>query len=75
MEWPPLISQDSPTAGEGLDEILLGTITQDDGTTQVTYNGWLPYYFYEDTAPGDANGQGMEGVWFLVSPSGDAIQQ
>ena len=61
-------------AGEGVDSTLLGTITRDDGTTQVTYNGWPLYYFAGDTAPGDTTGQGMEGVWFLVSPTGEAIQ-
>ena len=61
-------------AGEGVDATLLGTITRDDGTTQVTYNGWPLYYFAGDTAAGDTTGQGMEGVWFLVSPTGEAIQ-
>ena len=61
-------------AGDGVDAALIGTITRDDGTTQVTYNGWPLYYFAEDTAPGDANGQGVGGKWFLVSPTGDAIQ-
>ena len=61
-------------AGEGVDSTLLGTITRDDGTTQITYNGWPLYYFADDTAAGDTNGQGMEGVWFLVSPTGEAIQ-
>ena len=62
-------------AGEGVDATLLGTITRDDGSTQVTYNGWPLYYFQDDVAPGDTNGQGMEGVWFLVSPEGEAIEQ
>ena len=77
-EWPPLISQGSPVAGEGVDAALLSTITRDDGTVQVTYNGWPLYLFEEDTAPGDTNGQGLEefgGLWFLVSPAGEAIQQ
>ena len=77
-EWPPLISQGSPVAGEGVDATLLGTITRDDGSLQVTYNGWPLYLFEEDTAAGDTNGQGLEefgGLWFLVSPEGEAIQQ
>jgi predicted lipoprotein with Yx(FWY)xxD motif len=77
-EWPPLISDGDPVAGAGVDAALLGTITRDDGTTQVTYNGWPLYLFAEDTAPGDANGQGLDefgGLWFLVSPTGEAIQQ
>jgi len=40
-EWPPLLVSDGePVAGDGVDQALLGTITRDDGTTQVTYNGW-----------------------------------
>ena len=77
-EWPPLISQGSPVAGEGVDTTLLGTITRDDGSIQVTYNGWPLYFFAADTAPGDTNGQGIDefgGLWFLVSPDGEAIQQ
>src|SRR5687768_11180256 len=73
--WPALLSDGDPVAGEGVDAALLGTITRDDGTTQVTYNGWPLYYFHEDAAAGDTNGQGVGGVWFLVSPAGEAIEQ
>ena len=78
MEWPPLASDGAPVAGEGVDATLLSTITRDDGTLQVTYNGWPLYLFEEDTAPGDTNGQGLDefgGLWFLVSPTGEAVQQ
>jgi predicted lipoprotein with Yx(FWY)xxD motif len=65
-------------AGEGVDASLLGTITRDDGTMQVTYNGWPLYFFHEDAAAGDTNGQGIDefgGLWWLVSPAGEAIEQ
>jgi predicted lipoprotein with Yx(FWY)xxD motif len=77
-EWPPLLTDGDPVAGEGVDAALLGTITRDDGSTQVTYNGWPLYLFEEDTAAGDTNGQGLEefgGLWFLISPTGEPIQQ
>jgi len=77
-DWPPLVSQGEPVAGEGVDETLLGTITRDDGTIQVTYNGRPLYRFEGDTAPGDISGQGLEdefGQWFLMSPAGEPIQQ
>ena len=76
-EWPPLTSDGDPVAGEGVDAALLGTITRDDGSTQVTYNGWPLYLFEEDTAAGDTNGQGIDefgGLWFLVTPTGEAVQ-
>ena len=38
-EWPAVVTTGSATAGEGVDAAMLGTITRDDGTTQVTYNG------------------------------------
>jgi predicted lipoprotein with Yx(FWY)xxD motif len=75
VEWPALTTEGDPVAGEGVDATLLGTITRDDGSTQVTYNGWPLYYFHEDAAAGDTNGQGLGGVWFLVSPEGEAIEQ
>jgi predicted lipoprotein with Yx(FWY)xxD motif len=77
-EWPPLTSAGDPTAGEGVDETLLSTITRDDGSTQVTYNGRPLYLFEGDTAPGDTNGQGVDdefGLWFLISPAGEPIEQ
>lgn len=73
--WPPVIVTGTPTPGIGVDAALLGAITRDDGTMQATYNGWPLYYYSGDTAPGQMAGQGMEGVWFLVSGTGTAIQQ
>ncbi len=75
VEWPPLFTDGEPAAGEGVDAAMLGTITLPDGTMQVTYNGWPLYYFHEDTAAGDTNGQGLGGVWFLVTPAGEMIEQ
>jgi predicted lipoprotein with Yx(FWY)xxD motif len=70
-EWPPFTTEGSPVAGGGAIQGLLGTITREDGITQVTYNGWPLYYF----AGGSTSGQGEENLWFLVSPSGEAIQE
>jgi predicted lipoprotein with Yx(FWY)xxD motif len=75
VNWPPLFTNGDAVAGEGVDEAMLGTITLPDGTTQVTYNGWPLYYYIDDTAAGDANGQGVGGVWFLVTPAGEMIEQ
>jgi predicted lipoprotein with Yx(FWY)xxD motif len=70
--WPPLVAD--ATAGEGVDEALLGTAPRTDGSTQVTYNGWPLYYFANDAAPGDINGQGVNDVWWVVDAAGDAIK-
>lgn len=74
--WPPLTAAGNANAGDGVDSSKLGTISRADGSTQVTYNGHPLYYFVKDQAPGDVNGQGIDkfgGIWYVVSPSGDAI--
>lgn len=71
--WPPLAG--TPTAGDGVDESLLSTITRDDGTTQATIGGSPLYYFASDTGPGDTNGQGVGDVWWVVDPSGARITE
>jgi predicted lipoprotein with Yx(FWY)xxD motif len=70
-EWPPLTTEGEPTAGAGAIQNLLGTITREDGTQQVTYNGW-PLYLYSS---GSIGGHGAEGEWFLVNPSGRAVEE
>ncbi|MDZ4277547.1 MAG: hypothetical protein U1B78_00255 [Dehalococcoidia bacterium] len=68
--WPPLtIESGTPVAGEGVAGEL-GVIERDDGSLQVTYNGSPLHYFANDTAPGDANGQGIGGRWFVVQIEG-----
>ena len=74
-QWPPLIVSGTPQAGQGVDAGLLGTINREDGSLQATYNGWPLYFYVGDTGPGNTSGQGMGGVWFLVSGAGNSIQQ
>ncbi|WP_147918094.1 hypothetical protein [Ruania zhangjianzhongii] len=71
--WPAL--EGEPSAGEGIDASLLGTIEREDGTTQATYADWPLYYFAQDTAPGDVTGQGVNEVWYLLSPAGESITE
>lgn len=72
--WPPLLTEGEPVAGEGVNAELLGTTERTDGTVQITYNGWPLYYFVQDQNPGDINGQGVGEVWYVVSPEGEAVQ-
>ena len=65
--WPPLTG--TVDAGDANAD-MLGTITRPDGTEQVTYNGYPLYYFSGDSAPGDATGDGLGGIWFIAAPSG-----
>jgi predicted lipoprotein with Yx(FWY)xxD motif len=71
--WPPLTTDGTGTGGPGAIENLLGTITREDGTIQVTYNGWPLYQYSGDTSADTTNGQGAEPGWTLISPSGKAI--
>jgi predicted lipoprotein with Yx(FWY)xxD motif len=72
-KWPAAIvgAGMTPTAGAGVTGTL-ATFQRTDGTTQVSYNGAALYYFSGDTAPGDANGNGIGSVWYVATPSGSA---
>ena len=65
--WPALTvaAGATPAGGTGVTG-KLGTITRDDGTLQVTYNGMPLYFFKNDKAPGDANG--VYTNWEAVKP-------
>jgi predicted lipoprotein with Yx(FWY)xxD motif len=70
--WPPVTT--AATAGQGVTG-KLGTITRSDGSKQVTYDGHPLYTYTADTAPGQANGNGINvngGVWHEVTASGQA---
>jgi predicted lipoprotein with Yx(FWY)xxD motif len=71
--WPPAVVTGTPAAGAGLDATKLSTLTRDDGTKQLVYNGHPLYTFAGDAAAGQAGGQGSGGVWFLVNAAGDKI--
>jgi predicted lipoprotein with Yx(FWY)xxD motif len=70
--WPPVAGP--ATAGQGVTG-KLGTITRSDGSSQATYDGHPVYTYAADTAPGQANGNGLNvngGVWHEVTVSGSA---
>ena len=75
VNWPPLVTQGNPTAGPGVDAALIGTATPPDGSLVVTYNHMPLYHWYKDQAPGDTSGQGVKGVWYVVSPDGSMVQK
>jgi predicted lipoprotein with Yx(FWY)xxD motif len=67
--WPPLTTTGSVTiSGKYTVQHDLGVTTRTDGTKQVTYGGHPLYYYKGDTAPGQTNGQGVGGAWFLIGP-------
>lgn len=73
--WPAVTVEGDPVAGEGVDASLLGTTERPDGSTQLTYAGHPVYLFAGDSAPGDVNGQGVGGVWWVIAPDGTAVEE
>ena len=72
--WPPLLAEGEIEVGEGLDDSDFSTATRTDGGEQVKIGDWPLYYFANDAAPGDTNGQGLNEKWYVVSPAGEAIK-
>ena len=72
VAWPPLIGV--PTEGADVDDSKLGSFTRADGRVQATYNGWPLYYWMNDAKPGDATGQNVQGVWYVLDRDGEPIK-
>lgn len=64
--WPPLLASGNVAASTTLSGTL-GTYSNANGS-QVVYNGHPLYTFSGDSAPGQANGQGIGGKWFVATP-------
>jgi predicted lipoprotein with Yx(FWY)xxD motif len=69
--WPPVTADTTPALNGVTAEVA--TIKATDGSTQVTLNGWPLYHFSGDAAPGDTNGQGVETIWWVLTPDGTPI--
>lgn len=74
--WPPLLVEDGVEllAGEGIDPALLSTVAHPEGGTQLKLGNWPLYYFANDGAAGDTNGQGVGDVWFVIGADGEPIR-
>lgn len=63
--WPPFLTASgllsTPVALPG----TLATVRRAEGV-QVTYSEWPLYTFAGDKSPGDTNGQGVLGKWFVA---------
>lgn len=72
--WPPLTVADEDVTMMGDDVTgTLATIERDDGTYQVTINGWPLYYYAKDQNPHDTVGQAVGDVWWVVAPDGSKV--
>lgn len=52
----------------------LETFKRDDGTVQVMAAGWPLYDFASGELPGDANGQGVNDIWWVLDADGVPIK-
>jgi predicted lipoprotein with Yx(FWY)xxD motif len=64
--WPTFYAP-SVTVPSSLNASDFGTITRADGSMQTTYMGWPLYYWSKDTNPGDMTGEGVGGIWYIVT--------
>jgi predicted lipoprotein with Yx(FWY)xxD motif len=71
--WPPALVTGRLKLDPGLRASKVTTLVRGDGARQLVYNGHPLYSLTADTAPGQASGQGFQGSWFVVSPTGRAI--
>jgi predicted lipoprotein with Yx(FWY)xxD motif len=71
--WPPATVSGTPNAGPGIATAKLTTIRRADSRRQLVYNGHLLYTSTADARPGQINGEGFLGTWFVVSAAGNRI--
>lgn len=71
-KWPPILSDSAEPKADGVTGTL-ATIDTPDGKHQVTLDGWPLYTFAGDAAAGDVTGQGVGGIWWVLSPAGEKI--
>ena len=71
--WPPFTTRGNPIAGKRVRRRLLGTTRRRGSARQITYRGHPLYTYAPDEEPGDANGQGLNDVWYVVAPDGEAV--
>ncbi|MCJ7468008.1 MAG: hypothetical protein MUO53_15110, partial [Maribacter sp.] len=65
--WP-VFYKASITVDAGLQASDFTTIDRPDGTKQTSYKGWPLYYFANDNAAGDTNGDKVNDVWYVAKP-------
>jgi predicted lipoprotein with Yx(FWY)xxD motif len=71
IAWPPLlIKSPGKIYPKGIDPKLISYIERADHSCQVAIAGQPVYYFIADNKPGDIKGQGINGKWFAISPTG-----
>jgi predicted lipoprotein with Yx(FWY)xxD motif len=71
--WPPATVSGAPTAGPGVAAAKLTTTRGADHRRQLVYNGHPLYTLTADVRPGQINGEGFLGMWYVVSAAGNRV--
>jgi predicted lipoprotein with Yx(FWY)xxD motif len=69
-KWPVVPAGEGKPQLEGIDASLVGTVTRSDGSKQLSIGGLPIYLFAQDTQAGEAKGQAVGGVWWVVGADG-----
>jgi predicted lipoprotein with Yx(FWY)xxD motif len=80
--WPAYTSKGGkPIAGKGIKASLLKTASGPGAKRQVVFNHHPLYHFAGgqglgrgDAKPGDVRGQGIDQIWYVLSPKGKPIK-
>ena len=73
--WPAAKAGSGTPELKGIDASLVGTVERSDGRKQLTLKGWPLYTYAKDDEAGDAYGQGVGDVWWVVSPDGTKVSK
>jgi predicted lipoprotein with Yx(FWY)xxD motif len=71
--WPPALVSGTPRAGRGVSAAKLSTIRRGRSKRQLAYNGHPLYRLDADARPGQMQGEGFLGTWWVVSPAGKLV--
>jgi predicted lipoprotein with Yx(FWY)xxD motif len=71
--WPAILTSTVKPHVTGIGGVV-GSIPLKGGKYQVSINGRPIYTFAFDKAAGQVKGQGAQGVWYVISPTGKEIK-
>ena len=75
--WPALLVDGDavPPLADELDPALFSIVEHPDDGSMLKVGDWPLYYFANDAAPGDVNGQGVGGFWWVVGADGTLLEE
>jgi predicted lipoprotein with Yx(FWY)xxD motif len=73
--WPPFMLPKGKTLSDieipsSLRRSKLGVAMRENGTAQVTYDGWALYTWVRDSKAGDVTGQAVGNIWWVFTEDG-----